>query len=669
MNSKEAKTRIGKLRKEIDHHNHNYYVLNDPEISDFQYDILINELETLEKKYPEYRTNDSPTQRVGSDLTKEFVHTEHKYPMLSLSNTYNEQELKEFDNRVRKITGNKVEYVCELKYDGASISLTYKNGRLSSAVTRGDGTIGDDVTNNIKTIRSIPLSVRAENLPVEFIIRGEVFIPRKDFERMNKIRIENGEVPFANPRNAASGSLKLLDPSIADKRPLDCFLYYLLGEDLPSGEHFRNLDKARKWGFKVPAEITKCKDIKCVMKFIERWDNDRNLLPHEIDGVVIKVNSLSHQHDLGFTAKSPRWAIAYKFQAEMASTRLLSVSFQVGRTGAITPVANLEPVQLAGTKVKRASLHNHAQIRLLDLHLNDTLFVEKGGEIIPKITGVDTEKREDNFVAVEFITECPECGTTLVREESEANHYCPNEQGCPPQIKGKIEHFISRRAMNIDGLGEETIDLLFRNNLIRNAADLYDLKPEDLAPLERLGEKSSSNIIRSIEDSLATPFPRVLFALGIRHTGETVAKILANHFQSIDAIIDAKHEELTEIHEIGDKIAESIISFFSYPANREIIERLKGYGVIMESTMEKLPKGDALLNKNIVISGTFSQYTREEYKSLIEENGGKSVTSVSSKTSFILGGKDMGPSKTEKAAKLGIEIIDEKHFLKMINKL
>ena len=668
MNIDEAKARIKKLRKDVDNHNYRYYVLNDPEISDFLYDILINELDTLEKRYPELKTSDSPTQRVGSDLTKDFVQTGHKYPMLSLSNTYNEEELKEFDIRVKKITEEEVDYICELKYDGASISLTYINGQLSSAVTRGDGTKGDDVTNNIKTIRSIPLSVKAENLPSEFVIRGEVFIPRDSFEKMNESRVENGEMPFANPRNAAAGSLKLLDPSIVARRPLDCFLYSIQGENLPYEEHLQNLEAARKWGFKIPNEITKCENIKAVIRFINRWDDDRKLLPYEIDGVVIKVNSLSHQDDLGFTAKSPRWAIAYKFQAEMATTKLISVSYQVGRTGAVTPVANLEPVQLAGTRVKRATLHNHAQIRLHDLHINDTVFIEKGGEIIPKIIGVDLEKREESPLLIEFITKCPECGTSLVRGDSEINHYCPNEQSCPPQIKGKIEHFISRKAMNIDGLGEETIDLLFSENLIRNAADLFDLKPGDLEPLKRLGEKSSINIIRSIKDSLVTPFPRVLFALGVRHVGESIAKLLANHFHSIDAIIEAKHDELIEIHEIGDKIAVSILTFFSNPANLHNIERLRSYGVLMKSTGEQLPRGVALLNKNIVISGTFTLHTRDEYKRLIEENGGKSVSSISLKTSFILGGEKMGPAKREKAASLGIEIIDETKFLKLIDK-
>lgn len=669
MKSGEARKRIEFLREELKKHNRNYYLLNEPEISDFQYDILLNELDTLEKKFPELHSSDSPTMRVGSDLTREFVQVDHPYPMLSLSNTYNEDEVRDFHNRVTRLTDEKISYVCELKFDGASISLTYRDGLLTSAITRGDGVRGDDVTTNIRTIRSIPLKVTGDNVPGVFVLRGEVFIPRAGFEEMNRRRIEAGEQPFANPRNAAAGTLKLLDPKIVASRPLDCLFYYMPGRNLPFNDHYSNIMEARKWGFRVSDEIVKCETIDEVISFLKKWETARKELPFDIDGVVVKVNSLSAQEELGFTAKSPRWAIAYKFRAEKAITRLNSVSFQVGRTGTVTPVANLEPVYLAGTTVKRASLHNAGQILILDLHYGDMVYVEKGGEIIPKIVGVDIATRDEKAGAIRFINNCPECGTELIREENEANHYCPNDKGCPPQIKGKIEHYISRKAMNIDGLGEETVELLFGKNLIKSVADLYELKVEQLADLDRLGEKSARNIVGSIRDSLKIPFPRVLFALGIRHVGETVAKTLARNFGSVENLEKASPEELMEIDEIGDKIAASIMAWFREDDNRELIRRLSEYGIRMSAQTDTVRGSDKLKGKIIVISGVFNNYSRDELKSLIEEHGGKNVSSISSKTSFILGGDNMGQSKRAKADELGIEIITEADFLKLINNL
>jgi len=668
MKKKEAYDRIEQLKKEINDHNYNYYVINNPRISDFQYDILLKELIDLEEEFPDLITNDSPTRRVGSDLTREFRQVKHQYPMLSLSNTYSEEEIYDFNKRVTGSLGREVEYVCELKYDGASISLTYRNGILESAVTRGDGETGDEVTNNVRTIKSIPLRLRKGDYPPELIIRGEIFLPLEGFRKLNEELVKKGEQPFANPRNTAAGTIKLQDPSIVASRPLDCYLYYILGDSLPSEHHFDNLQKAREWGFRIPDEIKLCKGMPEVMDYINHWDHARKSLPFEIDGVVIKVNSIKDQHTLGFTAKSPRWAIAYKFKAEQATTRLLSVVFQVGRTGTVTPVANLEPVYLAGTVVKRATLHNEAQIRLLNLHLYDKVYVEKGGEIIPKIVGVDINERKRNAEAVKFITNCPECGTPLRKLPGEANHYCPNNYECPPQIKGRIEHFISRKAMDIDGLGEETTDLLYRSGLINDIADLYILRKEKLVNLDRMGDKSASNIISSIEKSKSAPFNKVLYALGIRFVGETVAKLLARHFNSIDDLAKAGKDELVNIPDIGEKIADSILNYFSSPNNRDVLERLKKYGVNMESGETQKIESAILDGKNIVISGEFEKYSREEYKQMIEENGGKNVSSVSPNTSFILAGKNMGPAKKEKAGKLGIEIIGENDFLTMLNK-
>ena len=668
MNQSEAKAKIETLRKEIEEHNNRYYVLNQPLISDFEYDILLNELDTLEKKFPEFRSDNSPTKRVGSDITKEFEQYEHIYPMLSLGNTYSEEELREFDNRIHKSISQPIEYVCESKFDGASISITYINGSLFRAVTRGDGNKGDDVTLNVKTIRSIPLKITSKRIPAEFVIRGEILMPRAVFNRLNEERIKAELTPFANPRNAAAGTLKLLDPRIVASRSLDCMIYFLLAEELPHDNHYDNLKEAAGWGFKVAESIRLCKNIDEVLQFISFWETERKKLPYDTDGVVVKVNSLSQQSELGFTAKSPRWAIAYKYKAEEATTRLLSVTFQVGRTGTVTPVANLEPVLLSGSTVKRATLHNEDQINLLDLHLNDMVYVEKGGEIIPKIVGVDHSGRNENSKKIVFISNCPECGTALIKNEGEANHFCPNYLHCPPQIKGRIEHFISRKAMDIDGLGEETIDLLFNKNLIRNFADLYDLKMEQLVPLERLGEKSAANILKSIRTSIDTPYRRVLFALGIRHVGETVAKTIAWRFKTIDDLINAGIDQLTSVYEIGPKIAASIVSYFSDNDNLEMIKRLKSFGIRFSEMSEPTLTGNLLKGKIIVISGVFKEHSREEYKELIEKNGGKNSTSVSGNTSFILAGDDMGQSKKEKADELGIPMISESEFLKIIDK-
>jgi len=666
MKQSEAKTRIDILRKEIKEHNNRYYVSNQPSISDFEYDLLLNELETLEKKFPEFIIADSPTRRVGSDLTREFEQFEHTYPMLSLGNTYSEEELREFDNRVHKTISQSIEYVCESKFDGASISIIYKNGSLFRAVTRGDGNKGDDVTLNVKTIRNIPLKITNKVLPAEFVIRGEILMPRAVFNRLNEERLRAGITPFANPRNAAAGTLKLLDPRIVASRSLECMVYFLLSEELPHDNHYDNLKEAAGWGFSVAKSIKLCRNIAEVIQFITYWESERKNLPYDTDGVVIKVNSLMQQHELGFTAKSPRWAIAYKYKAEEATTRLLSVAFQVGRTGAITPVANLEPVLLSGSTVKRATLHNEDQISLLDLHLNDMVYVEKGGEIIPKIVGVDHTFRNENSKKIVFISNCPECGTELIKNEGEANHFCPNYLHCPPQIKGRIEHFISRKAMNIDGLGEETVDLLFSKNLIRNISDLYDLRLDQLVPLERLGEKSASNILKSIKKSIDTPYPRVLFALGIRHVGETVAKTIASRFRTIDELINADLEQLTSVYEIGPKIAASIVAYFSDADNLEMIKRLKSTGIRFSNEIETSPAGNSLGGKIIVISGVFTKHSRDEYKEMIERNGGKNSASVSGKTSFILAGENMGKSKKEEAKKLKIILKSEDDFLKEI---
>ena len=666
MKKSEAKVRIEKLRGEIEEHNRRYYVMNEPSVSDFEYDILLNELDTLEKKFPEFIVDSSPTRKVGSDITREFAQYDHRYPMLSLGNTYSEGEVRDFDARIRKSVSGQVEYVCELKFDGASISILYRDGELTRALTRGDGIRGDDVTLNVGTIKSIPKKVTSKSLPSEFVIRGEIVMPRAVFNKLNEERIEEGITPFANPRNAAAGTLKLLDPKIVASRSLECNVYYLLSEDIPHSNHYDNLKEASAWGFNVPDSIRLCRNIDEVFRFISHWDTERKNLPYDTDGIVIKVNSLALQKELGYTAKSPRWAIAYKFKAEQVTTRLLSVSFQVGRTGNVTPVANLEPVLLSGSTVKRATLHNADQISLLDLHLNDMVFVEKGGEIIPKIVGVDHSFRNENSNIIEFITHCPECGTPLVKNEGEANHYCPNYLHCPPQLKGRIEHFISRKAMNIEGLGEETVDLLFDKKLIRNFSDLYDLKLEQLVPLERLGERSASNILKSIHDSVNTPYQRVLYALGIRHVGETVAKIISAEFRSIDDLINATPEWLTSVSEIGPKIAASILSYFADKENLEIIDRLRLAGIKFSEERNMSPAGNSLKGKTIVISGVFLRHSREEYKEIIEKNGGKNSSSISGNTSFVLAGENMGPSKKENAINLGIKIINETEFLKMV---
>jgi DNA ligase (NAD+) len=669
MKKAEAKSRIDKLRKEIQEHNRMYYILNKPVVSDFEYDLLVNELETLEKQFPEFIDKESPTLKVGSDLNKEFRQYEHRYPMLSLANTYSFEEVRDFDTRVRKSATGRVEYVCELKFDGASISISYLDGRIERALTRGDGTKGDDVTENIKTIKSIPLSVDRDRTPADFIVRGEILMPRAVFNRLNEERAKEGLNLFANPRNAASGTLKTLDQSVVASRELDCIFYFLLGEELPDNNHFDNLKSAGGWGFKIADSTKLCRNIEEVIQYIDNWETKRDDLPFDTDGVVIKVNSLEQQKELGYTAKSPRWAIAYKYKPEQALTRLLSVSYQVGRTGNITPVANLEPVVLAGTTVKRASLHNADQIFLLDLHTNDMVYVEKGGEIIPKIVGVDKSQRTGNENPIGFIDRCPECGTRLLRNEGEANHFCPNYLHCPPQIKGRIEHFISRKAMDIEGLGEETVDLLFNKGLIRNIADLYDLRIEQLAPLERLGEKSSANIIRSIADSKEVPYHRVLFALGIRHVGETVAKKIAARFKSLDELMKADAEELTSQDEIGPRIASSIINYFADNENIEIIERLRIAGVKLKGEVEAVSSEGPLAGKVVVISGIFNRHSRDEYKSLIEKYGGRNSSSISASTSFILAGENMGPAKREKAAELGIRIMDEDEFLKIIGEI
>lgn len=669
MKKEEAKERIVKLRNEILEHNNLYYVMNKPRISDFEYDLLVEELKTLENQFPGFKDKNSPTMTVGSDLNKEFRQFEHKYPMLSLANTYNYEEVRDFDNRIRKSTEGKIEYVCELKFDGASISISYLNRKMVRALTRGDGTKGDDVTENIRTIKSIPVTSEREDIPADFIVRGEVLMPRAVFNELNEERSKSGLNLFANPRNAASGTLKTLDSSVVAGRKLDCFFYFLLGDLLPCDNHLGNLLCAREWGFNVADSFKLCTDIDEVIQYIDFWESRRDELPYDTDGVVIKVNSLRQQSELGFTAKSPRWAIAYKYKPEQALTRLLSVSYQVGRTGNITPVANLDPVLLAGTTVKRASLHNADQIFLLDLHTNDMVYVEKGGEIIPKIVGVDSSSRGGAEAPVEFINQCPECGTELVRNEGEANHFCPNYLHCPPQIKGRIEHFISRKAMDIEGLGEETVDLMFSRGIVRNIADLYDVRAEQLTPLERMGEKSASNIIRSIEESRMVPYHRVLFALGIRHVGETVAKKISVRFRSLDELMNAGIDEMTSLSEIGPKIAQSIYNYLRDSENIEIIKRLKAAGLKMESEAEEITSTGSLTGKTVVISGVFIRHSRDEYKEIIEKNGGKNSTSISSGTSFLLAGDKMGPAKREKANELGIPIISEDEFLKLTGEI
>lgn len=659
--------RIYQLRDELHRHNYNYYVLNAPEITDQEFDFLMRELQDLEEKHPECRDENSPTMRVGSDLNKNFQQVAHRYPMLSLANTYSEAEVADFYERVKKDLNEEFEVCCEMKFDGTSISLIYEDGKLVRAVTRGDGVKGDDVTDNVKTIRTIPLVLHGDNYPQEFEIRGEILMPWEVFEQLNKERESREESLFANPRNAASGTLKLQNSSVVASRKLDAYLYNLLGESLPCDGHYENMQVASTWGFKVSDIMRKCANLSDILEFIRYWDVERKNLPVATDGIVLKVNSFRQQRNLGNTAKSPRWAIAYKFQAERACTRLNKVTYQVGRTGAVTPVANLDPVQLAGTVVKRASLHNADIIEGLDLYVGDMVYVEKGGEIIPKIVGVDKDARFMIGDKVKFITHCPECGSLLVRYEGEAAHYCTNDTACPPQIKGKIEHFVSRKAMNIDSLGAETIDQFYQEGLIATIADLYSLKAPEIARLERMGKKSALNILDGIRASKEVSFERVLFALGIRFVGETTAKTLAKAFRTIDALKEATLEDLVQVDEIGARIAQSVMQYFADEKNLQVIERLREAGVQMQ--MEELDMSDftdKLAGKSIVISGVFTHHSRDEYKNLIEKNGGKNVGSISKKTSFILAGENMGPSKLEKAEKLGIPIVSEDEFLQMI---
>ncbi len=665
MDQTVAANRIADLTEMLDRHNYNYYILNHSEIDDFTFDQLMAELIAIEKEFPDLVHPASPTQRVGSDHNQEFKQVAHKYQMLSLSNTYSEEEVLEFDQRVRKLTDENFEYVCELKFDGTSISLTYEKGLLVRAVTRGDGEKGDDVTANVKTIKTIPLKLKGD-YPDEFEIRGEILLPFKVFEMLNQERDEIGEQPFANPRNAASGTLKLQNSSVVASRRLDAYLYHVIGTDLPDDGHFELLQHAASWGFKISEHTRKCKNTQDIFDFLNEWNISRKDLPVATDGVVIKINSQRIQDELGFTAKSPRWAIAYKFKAEQVSTLLLSVSYQVGRTGAITPVANLEPVLLSGTVVRRATLHNSDVIKNLDLHLGDVVFVEKGGEIIPKIIRVDLTLRHPLSERVNFITHCPECNSELVRTEGESAFYCPNETGCPPQLKGKMEHFISRKSMNIDGLGSETIELLFQHNKVKDVADLYDLDEEDLSNLERMGERSATRILESLFASKNVPFERVLFAIGIRYVGETVAKKLARELKSMEQIKNATYEKLTNVEEIGGKIAESIINWFKNEDNCKLIDRLKNHGLNFEvSTEQKEGQTDKLKGLSIIISGTFSKFSREEIKNFIELNGGKNVSSISTKTSYLVAGESIGPSKLEKAQQLKIPVISEDELIQL----
>lgn len=656
---------IKNLRDELNQHNYNYYVLDNPTISDFEFDQKLKQLQDLEAQHPEFFDENSPTQRVGGMVTKNFETIKHEYRMYSLDNSYSIEDLQDWEIRIQKVLGDvPLEYTCELKYDGASISISYENGRLVRAVTRGDGFQGDDVTNNIKTIKAVPIHLKGD-FPEKFDIRGEIILPFAGFEKMNQELIEIGETPYSNPRNTASGSLKLQDSAEVAKRPLDCLLYFVIGNNLPFKTQFEGLQKARDWGFKVPTQSKLAKNLNEVFEYINYWDKHRHDLPYETDGVVIKVNNLQHQEELGYTAKSPRWAMAYKFKAEQVTTILNSISYQVGRTGAITPVANLEPVQLAGTIVKRASLHNADQIEKLDIRIGDEVFVEKGGEIIPKIIAV--ANRGNQAEPTQYITHCPECQTELVRTEGEANHFCPNFYGCPPQIIGRVQHFITRKAMDIDGLGGETVALLFNAGLVTNYADLYELKKEQIIPLERMAEKSAENLINGIEKSKTIPFERVLYALGIRYVGETVAKKLAKHYKSIDALANASIMDLILVDEIGDKIAQSVVQFFENQENIRIIDRLKNYGVQLESGVEDVLLSEKLKGKIFVVSGVFEIYSRDELKKAIEDNGGKVGSSISSKTDFVIAGDNMGPSKLEKANQLKIAIITETDFKNMID--
>jgi DNA ligase (NAD+) len=658
---------IQNLREELNQHNHNYYVLDQPTISDYEFDLKLAQLQDLERQHPEFFDESSPTQRVGGAITKNFETVAHEHRMYSLDNSYSKEDLLEWEKRIQKVLGDvPLEYTCELKYDGASISITYVNGKLQRAVTRGDGFQGDDVTNNIKTIKSIPLQLKG-NYPPKFDVRGEIILPFAGFEKMNQELIEIGETPYSNPRNTASGSLKLQDSTEVAKRPLDCLLYFLIGNQLPFNSQFESLESARSWGFKAPKEAQLAKSLDEVFQFIDYWDTHRHTLPYETDGVVVKVNSFQHQEELGFTAKSPRWAIAYKFKSEQVATRLNSISYQVGRTGAITPVANLEPVQLAGTIVKRASLHNADQIEKLDIRVGDTVFVEKGGEIIPKIIAVDLAQRPLFTEPTHYITHCPECQTQLVRSEGEANHYCPNFYGCPPQIIGRIQHYISRKAMDIEGLGGETVTLLFNNGLVHDYADLYELTVEQILPLDRMAQKSAENLVNGVALSKNIPFERVLFALGIRYVGETVAKKLAKHYKNIDALRQASLMDLILVDEIGERIAQSVIDFFDNQENRIIIERLKNYGIQFEIVEKINPNAtDKLQGKIFVVSGVFTLYSRDELKQAIEDNGGKIGSSISAKTDYVVAGDNMGPAKLDKANKLNIPIISEEDFKVMI---
>ena len=660
---------IQKLREELNQHNYNYYVLDTPTISDFEFDLKLKQLQELEENHPEFFDENSPSQRVGGSITKNFETVKHEYRMYSLDNSYSKEELIDWEKRIQKVLGEvPLEYTCELKYDGASISITYENGKLKRALTRGDGVQGDDVTNNIKTIKSIPLKLKG-NFPEKFDVRGEIILPFAGFEKMNQELIEIGETPYSNPRNTASGSLKLQDSAEVAKRPLDCLLYFVIGNKLPFSSQIEGLETSRNWGFKVPKEAKLAQSLNEVFQFIDYWDTHRHNLPYETDGVVVKVNSFQYQDELGFTAKSPRWAIAYKFKSEQVSTLLNSISYQVGRTGAITPVANLEPVQLAGTIVKRASLHNADQIEKLDIRIGDEVFVEKGGEIIPKIIAVDLSKRPTNSEPTKYITNCPECNTELVRSEGEANHYCPNFYGCPPQIIGRIQHYISRKAMDIEGLGGETVALLFNNGLVHNYADLYELTVPQILPLERMAQKSAENLVNGVENSKNVPFEQVLFALGIRFVGETVAKKLAKHYKNIDALSQASLIDLVLVDEIGDRIAQSVIEFFDNQENKIIIERLKSYGVQFEIIEKINPNAtNKLSGKTFVVSGVFEQFSRDDLKKAIEDNGGKVGSSISAKTDFVVAGENMGPAKLEKAVKLNVSIISETDFVKLISK-
>ena len=663
----DERQRILQLRKELHEHNYKYYVLNQPEISDQEFDFMMKELQELEARHEDMFDPNSPTQRVGSDINQEFTQVTHKYPMLSLANTYSQEEVADFYNSVKKgLNDEDFEICCELKYDGLSISLTYEDGKLVRGVTRGDGVHGDDVTANVKTIRSIPLVLKDGDWPKEFEIRGEILMPWNVFERLNQEREAAEEPLFANPRNAASGTLKSQNSALVASRNLDAYLYYLLGDELPGDGHYENLEKAREWGFKISEGMRKVKTLQEIYDFIDYWDTERKNLTVATDGIVLKVNSLRQQRALGYTAKNPRWAIAYKFKAERACTRLNEVTFQVGRTGAVTPVANMEPVQLAGTTVRRATLNNEDFIRSLDLHIGDYVYVEKGGEIIPKIVGVDIEQRPIIAQPVTFVTHCPECGAKLVRYEGEAAYYCPNDAGCPPQIKGRIEHFISRKAMNIDSIGPETVDDFYRHGLVRNVADLYDIEVQQING-DGSRQKSAEKIVNGIGASKQVPFERVVFALGIRFVGETTARLLARHFKTIDALAAASLQDLLEVEGVGEVIAKSVMTYFRNPVTMQIVERLRGYGLQMALSEEQMSSAtDKLAGKSIVISGVFAHHSRDEYKQMIEQNGGKNVGSISGKTSFILAGENMGPAKLQKAEKLGIQIVDEETFLKMI---